>query len=89
MDDGGRRVAQEMRLPREWRKSAYERWLESEGIAVVTDAAVPDLREVAVAPWPRTEARGAFIRLLGTEDTNNADPGDPARWAHGAGTTPV
>ncbi|HTD47419.1 MAG TPA: cupin domain-containing protein [bacterium] len=68
----GKRIAQEDRLPQEWRKSAYERWLESEGIPVVSGVAVPDLRRVEVAPWPRLEARGAYIRLLGAEDTNNA-----------------
>src|SRR5947209_4168868 len=68
----GQRIAQEDRLPQEWRKSAYERWLESEGIPVVSGVAVPDLRRVEVAPWPRLDARGAYIRLLGAEDTNNA-----------------
>src|SRR5579864_5285952 len=29
---GEARIAQEDRLPQEWRKSAYERWLEAEGI---------------------------------------------------------
>jgi len=68
----GKRVAQEDRLPQEWRKSEYERWLETEGIPVVNGIAVPDLRTVEVAPWPRVDARGAYVRLLGTEDTNNA-----------------
>jgi mannose-6-phosphate isomerase-like protein (cupin superfamily) len=72
MSNGGKRVAQEDMLPQEWRKSAYERWLESEGIPVATGVAVPDLQGVEVAPWPRLEARGSYIRLLGTEDTNNA-----------------
>lgn len=82
MDTGAGRVAHEDRLPQEWRASAYERWLQSEGIPLVTGVAVPDLRAVDVAPWPRTGARGAYIRLLGTEDTNNAyvmelPPGTP------------
>jgi len=71
MADQKQRIAQEDRLPQEWRKSAYERWLEAEGIPVVSGVAVPDLRGVEVAPWPRLDARGAYIRLLGTEDTNN------------------
>ncbi len=72
MTNGGPRIAQEDRLPQEWRKSAYERWLESERIPVLSGIAVPDLRGVEVAPWPRLEARGAYIRLLGAEDTNSA-----------------
>ncbi|TMI82511.1 MAG: cupin domain-containing protein [Bacillati bacterium ANGP1] len=72
MSDGEKRVAQEDRLPQEWQKSAYERWLEAEGIPVLSGYDVQDLARVGVAPWPRMAARGAYIRLAGTEDTNNA-----------------
>lgn len=72
MSTGAPRLAQEDRLPPEWRRSAYDRWLEAEGIPVVQDIAVSDLRRVEVASWRRVEARGAYIRLAGTEDTNSA-----------------
>ena len=68
MSNGETRVAQEDRLPQEWQKSAYERWLESEGIPVLSGYDVQDLARIEVSPWARMAARGAYIRLAGTED---------------------
>ncbi len=59
-------------LPQGWGRTAYSEFLAREGIPVVTGLAVPDLLEVETAPWPRLEARGAYIQLLGAEDTNTA-----------------
>ncbi|MDR7481109.1 MAG: cupin domain-containing protein [Armatimonadota bacterium] len=59
------------RLPDDWGQMAYRRFLEAEGIPLVTGLAVDDLHAVEVAPWPRLDARGAYIQLTGAEDTDS------------------
>jgi mannose-6-phosphate isomerase-like protein (cupin superfamily) len=59
-------------LPKEWGRTAFSQFLQQEGLPVVTGLAVPDLHEVETAPWARMEARGAYLQLLGAEDTNIA-----------------
>lgn len=59
-------------LPQDWGRTAYSRFLEAEGIPVITGLAVEDLKRVELAPWARTAARGAYVQLTGTEDTNSA-----------------
>lgn len=59
-------------LPKEWGRTAFSQFLQQEGLPVVTGLAVPDLHEVETAPWPRLDARGAYVQLLGAEDTNIA-----------------
>jgi mannose-6-phosphate isomerase-like protein (cupin superfamily) len=61
-----------LRMPEEWGRTGYKAFLESEGLPVIEGFAVDDLAKVEVVPWPRLEARGAYIQLLGTEDTDNA-----------------
>ncbi|HEY3246764.1 MAG TPA: hypothetical protein VGK88_00555, partial [bacterium] len=63
---------QPTRLPEEWGRTAFRRFLESEQIPVVTGLAVDDLKTVDVVPWPRLDARGAYIQLTGAEDTDSA-----------------
>jgi len=60
------------RLPEDWGQTAYRRFLETEQLPTVTGLAVEDLNTVQVAPWPRLDAKGAYIQLLGAEDTNSA-----------------
>ncbi|MDX6397793.1 MAG: hypothetical protein QOJ43_1201 [Gaiellaceae bacterium] len=72
MTENGKRVAQEEKTPAEWRQSTYERWLESQGIPVIAGYGVDEMKEIEVAEWPRMEALGTFIRLHGTEDTNDS-----------------
>lgn len=57
-------------LPKEWGRTAFSQFLQQEGLPVVTGLAVPDLHEVETAPWARLDARGAYLQLLGAEDTN-------------------
>jgi mannose-6-phosphate isomerase-like protein (cupin superfamily) len=59
-------------LPDDWGRTGYSAFLEAEGLPVVRGLAVSDLAAVEVAPWPRLAARGAYIQLTGTEDTDNA-----------------
>jgi len=59
-------------LPGEWGSTAYRRFLEGEGLPVISGLAVDDLTRVKVAPWPRLAARGAYVQLQGAEDTDGA-----------------
>ena len=59
-------------LPNDWGRTAFSEFLQREGLPVVTGLAVPDLKEVQTAPWPRLDALGAYVQLLGAEDTNIA-----------------
>ncbi len=61
-----------LRMPPEWGRTGYRAFLETERIPVIEGIAVEDLATVEVAPWSRLEARGAYIQLLGSEDTDNA-----------------
>ena len=64
-------TGKEQQRPGYWGRGAYELFLETEGIPVHQGVAVDDLRTAEVAPWPRLDARGAYIRLMGAEDTDN------------------
>lgn len=59
-------------LPQEWSRTAFRRFLESEQIPVLTGFAVDDLKTVEVVPWPRMDAKGAYVQLTGAEDTDSA-----------------
>jgi gentisate 1,2-dioxygenase len=47
-------------------KTPYELWQESEGLPTVRGHCVEDLRTLALAPWRRMGASGAFINLIGS-----------------------
>jgi oxalate decarboxylase/phosphoglucose isomerase-like protein (cupin superfamily) len=49
------------------RRTAYDRYIDEEGIPVVEDFHLRDLSRVEVAPWKRTGALGAFVRLEGAQ----------------------
>src|SRR5919204_3434677 len=71
MSDGSGAMGKEQQRPDYWGRGAYELFLESEGIPVHAGVAVDDLRAAQVGPWPRLDAKGAYIRLFGAEDTDN------------------
>lgn len=50
-----------------YRESSYERFLQEEGIPVVTGHGVEDVNAMDLAPWPRLGGRGAYITLEGQE----------------------
>ncbi len=72
MSVGSGPSGKEQQRPAFWGRGAYELFLETEGIPVHQGVAVDDLRAAKVAPWPRLDAKGAYVRLLGAEDTDNA-----------------
>ncbi|MFC2060079.1 ethanolamine ammonia lyase-activating protein, partial [Chloroflexota bacterium] len=55
---------------------AYEDWMESEGIPIVGGYAVDDLRTVPVEKWPRRGGSGAFINLIGNENSAGSYVGE-------------
>jgi len=64
--------------------SAYEQFLEREGIPVVGGFFVEDTRAVELAPWERMGAMGAYINLAGTGGVNDSylceiAPGDSTK----------
>jgi oxalate decarboxylase/phosphoglucose isomerase-like protein (cupin superfamily) len=48
-------------------KTAYHQWMKKEGIPVVVNYGVEDIRELELRPWPRMGGRGTFIHLYGME----------------------
>lgn len=53
-------------------KSSYQKWLESEGIPVIEEFYIKDIRKVPLEPWRRKEGFGVYLNLIGTGETNNA-----------------
>ncbi|HLY66833.1 MAG TPA: hypothetical protein VKU60_14965, partial [Chloroflexota bacterium] len=51
--------------------SAYERWMDEQGIPVHTGYDVPDIRALERKPWPRTGGKGCLIDLKGMEGFTN------------------
>ncbi len=47
----------------------YEKWMEAEGLPIIKGYAVQDLTAIALEPWPRRGGSGAFIDLIGNEQS--------------------
>lgn len=52
--------------------TTMDKWIESQGIPVYREFSIPNLNEVAVGPWERLAAYGAYLALDGSEDTQGA-----------------
>jgi mannose-6-phosphate isomerase-like protein (cupin superfamily) len=50
-------------IKRAFARTTYGNWLESEGVKIHEDFAVPDVRNVELAPWPRLGGNAAFLNL--------------------------
>lgn len=48
-------------------KTAYFKWMKGEGLPVNEGHGVEDVRELPLAPWPRSGGRGCFVQLYGME----------------------
>ncbi|HZS63158.1 MAG TPA: hypothetical protein VFA53_01470 [Xanthobacteraceae bacterium] len=53
-------------------KSAYHKWIESQGIPILREFYIEDLRKVELSPWDWKDARGVYLNLIGTGDVNDA-----------------
>ncbi len=54
------------------RTTTYDRFLEAEGLDVITEYDVEDVRTVPLKPWTRCGGKGVYLRLKGAEDSNGA-----------------
>ncbi|MDI7261165.1 MAG: ethanolamine ammonia lyase-activating protein [Thermodesulfobacteriota bacterium] len=52
--------------------SAYDWWVQNEGVPIIKGYFVEDINKVPVEPWHRKGGLGAFINLIGHERTNDA-----------------
>ena len=50
----------------------YEKWQKGEGIPIVKDFFIQDLKKVPVAHWDRTGGDGAFINMDGAGQATGA-----------------
>ena len=53
-------------------ETPYQKWVASQGIPVIRDFYIEDLRKVALAPWDWKGGLGAYLNLIGTGDSNDA-----------------
>jgi len=53
-------------------KTAYQKWIESQGLPIIKEFYIEDLRKVDLAPWNWKAARGAYLNLIGTGNANDA-----------------
>jgi len=53
-------------------RTTYQKWLASEGLPVLRDFYIPDIREVTLYPWERKGGRGVYLNLIGTGEVNDA-----------------
>jgi oxalate decarboxylase/phosphoglucose isomerase-like protein (cupin superfamily) len=53
-------------------KTAYQKWIEGQGIPIIREFYIGDLRKVELAPWDWKGAHGAYLNLIGTGDANDA-----------------
>jgi len=67
--------------------ATYQKWVEDQGVPVVTGFSVPNLREIEVGIWKRMGARGTILNLEGSEGIIDAyvleiDPGGSVKPEH-------
>jgi hypothetical protein len=53
-------------------KTAYQKWVESQGIPIIRDFYIEDLRKVDLAPWDWKGGRGVILNLIGTGNINDS-----------------
>ena len=52
-------------------KTSYEKWAEAEGIPIIKDFFVADIRSVELERWERKGGYGAFLQMEGAGQVNN------------------
>ena len=62
-------------------KTPYQKWAEAQGVPIIRDFYIEDLKKVPLQPWEWRGGNGAIINLIGTGDINEAylseiPPGD-------------
>ena len=54
------------------RKTPYQKWAEAQGVPIIKDFYIEDLRTAELKPWAWRGGSGAIINLIGTGDLNEA-----------------
>ena len=52
--------------------TTHQSYIESQGIPIIRDFSIPNLKDIEVKPWERMGVSGAFVVLEGTEEVNDA-----------------
>lgn len=52
--------------------TSHRRWVQSQGIPILSEFSVPNLKEVPVEPWDRLGARGTYVIFNAVEDMLDA-----------------
>ncbi|HWO43223.1 MAG TPA: hypothetical protein VNO43_15580, partial [Candidatus Eisenbacteria bacterium] len=52
-------------------KTAFEQWVEHEGVPMIRNFIVPDLNAIRVEPWDRMGAAGSWVVLGAPQDQLN------------------
>lgn len=53
-------------------KSTYQKWVVTEGIPIIREFYIPDIRQVPLQPWDRMGGLGVYLNLVGTGNVNDA-----------------
>lgn len=53
--------------PKLEKQNLYEQWLTHEGVPVIHDYRIPDVRRLELGPWPRKGGTGAIINFRGID----------------------
>jgi len=52
--------------------TTHRRWIESQGIPILSEFSVPNLKEIKVGPWERLGASGAYVIFNAIDDILDA-----------------
>ena len=68
-------------------ESTYQQWVETEGIPIIREFFIQDIKKVPLEPWDRMGGLGAYLNLIGTGEANDAyiyeiPPGQKGREQH-------
>ncbi len=53
-------------------KTAYQKWIDSQGLPVIRDFYIEDIRRVKLEPWEWKGGRGVYLNLIGTGEMNDS-----------------
>ena len=53
-------------------KTPYQKWAEAQGVPIINDFYIEDLKTVPLEPWAWRGGHGVIINLIGTGDVNEA-----------------
>src|SRR5688572_29298926 len=68
-------------------ESSYQQWVRTEGIPIIREFFIQDIKKVPLEPWDRMGGLGVYLNLIGTGDANDAyiceiPPGKKGREQH-------